>query len=708
MTFVSVHAAMKQAAVKHVVVVGMFLSILTAAPQAYAISSRQLVEIVDFSSPVVSPDGDHVAFRILQASIERNTYDTVWYIQRMDGLSPPRRLGDGGIPLRDSAGIPAPAAAVWSPDGRWIYYRAFLDGRIDVWRASIDGDGTRPVTRDGADVRDFWLSADGRVLNYSVGLAREEVTAAEQAEYNRGIRVDQATPLGQNLFRSGYTEGRLATQRLGVIFNRVALTAAAPDRWKSVDLVTGVVRDVATSERPPAMPTASDLASEVNDVWKVVGEPNSGRIALLTRTGETTDRPKVGLGMLPAGQYRRLVKCVAEQCSDKAISDVQWRPGSDEVLFTVTPYDEGFAQSIFRWNTDTGAVYPVAAASGMFAGEGRWGPGTCGVSPTALACVTADANRPPRVERIDLQTGDRQVLFDPNEALSQDVARIPMQLLRWKDDEGRRFTGRLYSAPQTGDTPPPLFVTYYRCIGFVRGGSGDEWPLAAMAEQGISTLCINAPSFSSEAAERYDAGRSAVESAINLLAAEGRIDRNRIGMGGLSFGGEVTMWTLIHSDMIAAASLASPTTSQMYYLLGSNIGDEYLSVLRSNWQLGAPEETPEQWQRISPASNLDRLRAPILMQFPEQEYMHGLDYAIPLMRRNKADVYVFPHEAHNKFQPRHKLAVYERNLDWFRFWLLGLEDPDSDKTQQYVHWRSMRLSMSGRPQADAGPRHRRE
>jgi dipeptidyl aminopeptidase/acylaminoacyl peptidase len=687
MTSVSFHAV-----VGRVLCVGMWLGLLATASRSFAVSPQQLVEIADFSSPVVSPDGARVAFRVSRVSVERNTYEATWYIQRMDG-TPPRRVSDGGVPLRDSAGVALPAMAVWSLDGRWIYYRARLDDRIDVWRASADGAAAERVTGGGADVRDFSLSDDGKVLKYSIGPTRQEVAAAEQVEYDRGIRVDRATPLGQSLFRSGDTEGRLATQRLGLMFNRVALTADVPDRWRAIDLATGTVRDLAPSERPPAALGAADLAGQVRDVWKLELDRKSGRIALLTRTGETTDRPRIGLAMLSARAARRLVKCVAEACTDMEISSVQWRPGTDEVIFTVTPYKQGFAQSIYRWNVDTGAVYPVATASGLFGGEGRWGPGTCGVSPTALACVTANANRPPRLERVDLQTGTRQVLFDPNEALAQDLANIPAQLLRWTDAKGRTFTAQLYSARRTGNTLPPLFVTYYRCVGFVRGGSGDEWPLATMAEQGISTLCINAPSFSANAGERYDVGQSAVESAVERLASEGRIDRTKIGMGGLSFGSEVTMWTLIHSDVIAVASMASPTTSPMYYLLGSNIGEPFLSLLRTNWQLGAPDETPAQWRQISSTLNLGKISAPILMQFPEQEYMHGLDYAIPLMRSNRADLYVFPNEPHNKFQPRHKLAVYTRNLDWFRFWLQEYEDPDPVKAPQYTHWRSMRTSL---------------
>lgn len=688
MRFVSFHAI-----VRRVVCVGVLLGAPAAVSPAFAVSPRQMVEIADFSSPVVSPNGERVAFRVMRASIDRNTYDTAWYVQRMDGSSPPRRVSDGGVPLRDSAGVDLPAMAVWSPDGREIYYRARLDGRIDVWRATVDGAVAERLTGGGADVRDFSLSDDGKVLKYSVGPTREEVIAAEQVEYDRGIRVDRATPLGQPLFRSGDTEGRLATQRLGLMFNRVDLTADVPDRWTAIDLASGVVRDLTPSERPPAVLAASDLAKQVRHIWKLARDRESGRIALLTRTEATPGQPRIELAMLPARGTRRLVTCAVEVCTGKEISGVQWRPGSDEVIFTVTPYDKGFAQSIYRWNVDTGAVYPVATSSGLFGGEGRWGPGTCGVSSAALACVTAEANRPPRLERVDLQTGARQVLFDPNNVLAQDLSKIPAQLLRWTDAKGTTFTGQLYSARRVGNMPPPLFVTYYRCVGFVRGGSGDEWPLATMAEQGISTLCINAPWFSANAEERYELGQSAVESAVEELASEGRIDRTKIGMGGLSFGSEVTMWTLIHSDVVAAASMASPTTSSMYYLLGSNIGEPFLSLLRTNWQLGTPDETPAQWQKISPTLNLGKIHTPILMQFPEQEYMHGLDYAIPLMRSNRADLYVFPNEPHNKFQPRHKLAVYARNLDWFRFWLLGLEDSDAAKAPQYARWRAMRSSL---------------
>src|SRR3546814_1422087 len=80
------------------------------------------------------------------------------------------------------------------------------------------------------------------------------------------------------------------------------------------------------------------------------------------------------------------------------------------------------------------------------------------------------------------------------------------------------------------------------------------------------------------------------------------------------------------------------------------------------------------------------IRAPILFQMPEQEYLYSLGVSLPLIRKDLADLYVFPNETHQKFQPKHKLAAYERNLDWFRFWLQGYEDPDPMKAEQYRIW----------------------
>ena len=45
------------------------------------VTTRMLVEVTDLSSLALSPDGSHVAFRQERASIERNLYQSAWYVQ---------------------------------------------------------------------------------------------------------------------------------------------------------------------------------------------------------------------------------------------------------------------------------------------------------------------------------------------------------------------------------------------------------------------------------------------------------------------------------------------------------------------------------------------------------------------------------------------------------------------------------------------------
>ncbi|KAF1721717.1 Atxe2 family lasso peptide isopeptidase [Pseudoxanthomonas wuyuanensis] len=677
-----------------------------AEAQPVRISPKRLLEVADIVGPVVSPDGRHVAFRVEQASIEHNRYDTFWYIQDVDGSAPPRRIADGGTPLRDySTGLSIPAIPIWAHDGHAIFYRALFDGKAEVWRAAADGSGAAPMTSDPADIRDFELGRGGAVLRYSVGATREEIIAAEQAEYDSGVHIDDTVFVGAGLFRSSQLQGRAATQRfMGPWFEPGPLLGKRGSRWKELDLETLEVRDVGSSEAPGQAPSTLGLPEHLTP-WKWAQNPDDERIALLTRVGDAAGRfskPDVELAIAPSARAGQVVTCQDPLCAGRNITALQWRPGHDEVLFTVTDRREGRAQSIYRWDVKRGVVDFVVRSRGLLGGDStqqRFQDVPCGVSADALVCVTAEADRPPRLEAIDIETGRRTPLFEPNAVLASDIAAtVPAELFRWQDEHGEEFSGWLFAAP--GAERAPLFVTYYSCEGFLRGGVGDEWPLMTLAGHGISALCINANPGYLDVVRYYDQGLSAVKGAVDALAAHGRIDPSRVGMGGLSYGSEVTMWTLMRSGLLSAASITSPSLTPNWYLFNS-LREGFRTGVKSNWQLGPLDETPERWRMMSPVFNLDSIRAPILFQMPEQEYLLAVEYALPLVRMKRADMYVFPDEPHIKFKPKHKLAAYERNVDWFRFWLQGYEGPDAAKAPLYARWNLMKR---GHYTADAGSR----
>jgi hypothetical protein len=53
--------------------------------------------------------------------------------------------------------------------------------------------------------------------------------------------------------------------------------------------------------------------------------------------------------------------------------------------------------------------------------------------------------------------------------------------------------------------------------------------------------------------------------------------------------------------------------------------------------------------------------------------------------------------------PAERLASQGGNVDWFRFWLKGEEDPDAAKAAQYKRWRELRKLQGENERKSAAP-----
>ncbi|WP_165191585.1 Atxe2 family lasso peptide isopeptidase [Caulobacter soli] len=662
-------------------------ALLSAWPAAAGPGMRDLIETVDISSLALSPDGRRVVFRQDQASIERNRQDLSWWIVDLDGKTAPRRLADGGDALWRDYGILHAEAPRWSPDSRSVYFRALIDGAVQVWRAPLDGGAARRLTRDPANVSAFGLAANG-LLVYAVGATRDEIVQAEARQRDEGVRIDASVDPAQNLFAAIEIEGRLASQRfVGRWFDRAPLLADQPRRYLAVDPLTQAPR-AATSQEV----SASGLGPAPS-LGKVLGTPTVSAVSPAGRgvaqvSGEGAER--VLQILRPEGGR---VTCPASACRER-IESLAWRGDRDEVILSTL--DAAKRQTLLAWRVGDDRVRTVATGEGLLNGGGVV-PTSCAVDDHTAVCVVASAAQPPRLVAWALDTGAATVLAEPNRNLAQRPATV--EALTWRDKTGRLFTGQLVRpGPGAPATPWPLFVTYYRCAGFLRGGEGDEWPLSALADGGVAALCINktpsAPGVYDAVAD-YNAALSGVAAAIDLLSERGLVDRSRVGMGGLSFGSEVTTWIAARSNLLAAASIASTQIEPTYYWINAMAGRDVPDLLNKVWGLGPPDITPEAWRALSPAFNVDKIRAPMLIQTPEQEYRLIPEFIARLSRSTTpSEVYAFPNEAHILVQPRHRAAAYARNLDWFRFWLQDHVDPDPAKSEQYARWRAMK---SARP-----------
>ena len=644
-----------------------------------------LVQVADMTGLATSPEGNRVAFRVERARLDSNDYPSDWYVADLV-TGAVRQVGPGGAAIYRDPGVSEIEIPVWSRDGRYLYYRALIDGVVQVWRADVQGGGARPIVQDSADVRRIRLSDDGAALLIEVGASRDEIQFAERQEYDSGILVDETVDLGQNVYRGAIIHGRNATQRLtGTWFSRGGLLSDRLVRVRRVDLATLAVADAVDAPAPvPVTPffTQGDVFSHT----ATSADGNTARVEFNMRSREGR------ITVTRRGERRVTAICTAPQCRSAFIEWSAWQPGRDALVFLTS---ERGRQSLLVWDIAANEVQTVAEIEGTIGG-GRDRLAPCAIATTVAVCVTAAPGSPPLLRRFDLEGAGQETVFDPNPWLR--TGTLQPERLTWSGSEGHEYTGWLF-VPPGEHQHAPLFISYYDCEGFIRGGVGDEWPFEALARAGIVSLCIikaRTDLAEDDGMVHYRVAREGIEAVINLLSERDLVNPDRVGMGGLSFGSEATLWTTVHSDLLAAASVTSPSFEPAYYWLNGVRGRDNHDVLRRYWHLGAPDETPERWQALSPAANVDRIRVPLLMQMPEQEARSAIELHARLSNSTTpVELYVFPDEPHLKFQPRHKLAAYERNLDWFRYWLQGYIDPDPLKAAQYRRWEALARHHEG-------------
>ncbi|HEY1142824.1 MAG TPA: Atxe2 family lasso peptide isopeptidase, partial [Sphingomicrobium sp.] len=661
--------------------------LLAATAARAGISNRELVEVTDIDSLGVSPDGRFAVFRTVRADVGRNSYALRWHsVDLADGTV--RDIGSGGDPIYLDPGSVEPEAPVWAEGGRRIIFRALLDGAVGLWQADVIGERTAPLLVRDADIESYSAADGGRSILYKVGPSRDEISRAETQEYDSGILVDSSVDLSQNLFRGGSINGRMSTQRLvGYWFIRDGLLWRAPRQQRRLELSTGADTPIGSPEAPPPVTLPSEpppvqARSEHGDLATAAWDGVKGS---LTAT-------------LSSGAKRA---CADPLCQSAHISAFVWRPASRDVLVTFT--DRERRQSLYLWRTEKNELHKLTSADGLLSG-GRRSMFPCAVSAEAAFCVASSPASPPRFERIDLETGERTALFDPNMTM-RSVYYPTVRYLRWNFAPGRDAAGVLLQGSPTASRAAPLYLNYYLCEGFLRGGEGDEWPIPELLDAGFAVACINSvPSSGPQDAIADDRiALDAVSALIAKLSAEGIVDRSKVAMGGLSHGSEIAMWIAGHSRLLAALSISSGQFEPGNYWTGAVPGSDQPDILRKVWGLGAPDETPGRWRLVSPALSAGQIRSPILFQLPEQEARRIPELYARLARSGTpTELYAYPDEAHIKVQPRHRLAVYDRNRDWFRYWLQDYRDPDPAKAQQYERWALLRARwLSSRTPASA-------
>lgn len=646
----------------------------------------------------VSPDGMLVAVQLQQAMVKDDTYRTEWFVIDIASPNQPIPAGEGGEPIlfgEDSGyinGSRVVQKARWSPNGRWFAYRLKRGDKIQLWRSSADGQTQEQLTDNDGNVGDFVWSHDSRYIYYRVGSSRTERAAALQVEGENGYLFDgRFVPYisSKPLFED-------ASQALNPFFM---------DHTKSL----WTVEVSSGSERE-----ATDGESEIYDVLTAVNPPKdvaAGREihkSVVAHDGKQfawleNEDPKTFAGPVPPlTLYAQSVDANLQRCSvpecHGLLDWVLWTMSAEEVIFSRRSGFNDIERVIYAWRPGASDVRTIFRTEDLV--------DKCEISVHGLICIHESSTTPRKVIRIDPNNGDVTTVVDPNPEFRHiDFSRV--ETLKWKEEGGAEAHGHLvYPSNYEVGRRYPLVIVQYRSRGFLRGGTGDEYPIHPLATHGFFVLSFDRPDPDNAAlarnADRFEREReewhqfrerkrilSALEVVVEELDGRELIDSNNIGLTGFSDGAETVWYALIHSEKFAAVATSSGGYSQnMYYLFSASSRKKAFAFASG---LPAPETGDDsRWKEVVVDFHVDRIDTPILVQVSDQELLWSTSNFGSLMDAGKPiEVYVFPEAYHLKVSPKQRLAVYNRNIDWLNFWLRGVADRNPAKAAQYKRWRAL-------------------
>jgi dipeptidyl aminopeptidase/acylaminoacyl peptidase len=665
-------------------------------PATRTVTSGDLVGLADIgrsdpneseSAFGLSPDGSEIAFFVRRANAQANRYCQKLLVVSMDESGEARELDRGGDFIRDDfslhgfpwvrAGWAKINAPQWSPDGGRLAYLKRTGQSNQVWVASIDGQqGPRQVSDLPDDVDNFaWLPGGTAVV----------------AATRPGVRL-QAEAIAEEGRRGFLFDDRFAPQFAGRPIPRGELIT----EYTTIDLASGEARPATPEEiavlapqRPPELPPSARGSAAGPDGYSAWLEPKDPE-RLISANRLVLSKPD-----------GTRVSCDTELC--EGILRMWWSDAAG-ALFAVQK--TGWADSrmgILRWDIGEAAPRRLMVTDDVLVG--------CDLATHEIVCAREGSTQPRRIVGLDPADGRERVIHNPNP-----------EFRHLRLGEIRRFHFRnAYGVESFADLvlPPdhrpgekhPLIVAPYISHGFLRGGAGDEVPIQVLAAKGFAVLSMARPDFTPRVMRAKNERElmtlnrvdwtdrrnvhSALEAALNLALATGTVDRKRMGISGWSDSSSTVQWALINSSLFKAASLGSCCEDIYAYPLAS--GPAYSDLTREIGYKFFEPGTEAFWRPMSLVLNVDEIDVPILIQGADSEYEVGLDVVEVYRRKNRPiELYVFEDETHYKWQPAHRLAMYERSVEWFEFWLMHRLNCDAARTEQNRRW----MTMAGAPSQD--------
>ncbi len=651
------------------------LSLFAQGPHKRSLTPDDIYRMQEVTDPHVSPDGKYIAYIVTSNDRDDDKRRSSLWMVSWDGAEQVR-LTHG----KESADSPR-----WSANGQNLAFSMARpeDAKDQVWVLDRRGGEARELTHLTGELDSFEWSPDGKrlaIVMHPGDDAGNDASAKDKTpkpividgyKFKQDIEGYLSSSSRKRIYLFDIDAGKLEPLTTDASYDQDH-PAWSPDGSR-IAFVTGLSRDpaqtgmtdiVIADARPGSTPRK--LASIYTPNQQRLGwSPDGKSVAFLQ--GEEPKynayiQDRLAVAAVAGGEPRVLTGNI-----DRAVSHPHFTADGSALTFTVEDDRRQYLGQVAA----TGGTVERISKSNAVVSEPDMAAGR-------IAVVAATDTSAPEIYA--LENGEIRKLTGHNDSLLSEIRLGSVEDIQFASSDKTEIHGLLIKPPdyQPGKKYPTLL--------WIHGGPNGQddhsldfslYPLQMerqfFAGHGYVVLAINYRGSSGRGAafarsifaDWGDHEVADLLAGVDYAVQQGIADPAHLGVGGWSYGGILTDYTIATDSRFKAAISGAGSANQLS-MYGS---DQY--ILQYENELGAPWRNEDVWLKVSyPFFHADRIHTPTL-------FMGGLkDFNVPVAGGEQmyealrnlgivTELVVYPGQYHLFTRPSYIHDRLQRYLAWF-------------------------------------------
>lgn len=643
----------------------MWLQNVAQTPAKRPLKPTDVYLLKSIGDPQPSPDGKWVAYTVSSVDTSKDRRNSDIWMVSWDG--------EQNVQLTNSDdGESTPR---WSPDGKYLSFVSARNGEksAQIWLMDTRGGEAKKLTNIKGDLDEYTWSPDGKKIAMSIKDQDFSDTAKNKTRspfvmdryhfkedrdgwvenrYTHLYIFDLASKKTDTLTRGNFDEASPAWSPDGKQLAFASNRSADPDKNENQDIW---IMDAAKGAAMKQLTTWA--GADRNPKWspdgKWIAYSSSSSNLNFTMYGQST------ISLVPAagGAVRSLAGSL-----DRPVNDIQWTKDGQQLSFLVT---DDRKQYIAKFNLANNALETIAGGDRSFSNIES--------SAVSDALITTMSEPQLPAELYVVENNKERRLTHLQDSFVNAIQFATVEGFTSTSKDGTKISNILYrpASVAPGQKLPLILFIHGGPVG--QDDYGFDLSRQMLAAAGYAVAGVNYRGSSGRGVDftkaiYADWGNKEVMDILGAaayLTEKGIADEKNMGIGGWSYGGILTNYTIATDPRFKAAASGAGSALQ-FSMYGV---DQYVTQYET--ELGAPWKNPKKWMDLSyPFFKADKIKTPTLFMASEKDFnvpTAGAEQMYQALRSLgiPTQLVIYPGQFHGITKPSYQVDRFDRYLKWF-------------------------------------------